>query len=508
MTGGLIQLVAYGIQDIYLTDDPQITFFKIVYRRHTNFSIETIPQFFTHKPDFGLKVSCILSRSGDLLRKLYVVATLPRIPKFVDSDAKEDRLTKFAWVRRIGFALIRSVEIEIGGQLVDRHYGEWLHIWDELAGAVDHERGIDNMIGDVNVLKEYTNGKRQYKLFIPLQFWFNRNTGTALPMVSLQYSEVKINLEIQNVEKCILINPRHYIQLHDDIAHYTPFEYIEQTVNGITAIGQVIDFDSTTQRLYYTRISRNKFLGSVEELSTNIAEANQPYLIKGLTSKYEGMPEVRVVEHNHRFIPLRNINLKECFLLAEYVFLDEEERVRFAQSKHEYLMEHLQFDGEKQIDSSNRRFKLGFKHPAKEIIFVNQLDFLTDNQNNDLFNYTDSYIYEQNRQIGKNIIREATITLNGHERLSFRPSEYFNWVQTYQHHSHASSEGINLYSFALYPEKYQPGGTANMSKIDDIALRVTVDNSITFQNLAKLRVYAVAYNVLRVANGLGGLVFT
>src|SRR5579872_1248316 len=128
MPGGLIQLVAYGEEDLFLTSDPQITFFKILYRRHTNFSIEEIRQNFTHTPDFGKRLTCILSHAGDLISNTYLVVTLPSIPQFLNSDGSIDTITKFAWARKIGYALIKTIDVEIGGQLIDRQYGEWLSI--------------------------------------------------------------------------------------------------------------------------------------------------------------------------------------------------------------------------------------------------------------------------------------------------------------------------------------------------------------------------------------------
>ena len=147
MAGGLIQLVTRGPQDIFFISDPQITFFKTVYRRHTNFSTEIIPQKFTHKPDFGKRIVCTLARSGDLIGKMYLVMVLPNIPTFKDNDGNIDKISKFAWVRKIGFALIRCIEIEIGDELIDRQYGDWLNIWYEL--TVKRKRNIDKMLGDV-----------------------------------------------------------------------------------------------------------------------------------------------------------------------------------------------------------------------------------------------------------------------------------------------------------------------------------------------------------------------
>jgi hypothetical protein len=160
MTGALMQLVAYGIENMYITDDPQITFFKIVYRRHTNFSIESIPQYFNIQPDFSNRVSCIISKNGDLINRIYVVITLPNIQSLPNN-------AKVRWVDYIGYIILKSVELEIGGKLIDRHYSEWLYIWNEL-NKNNKNRGTNIMIGNIDILTNYSNSKNSYTLYVPL----------------------------------------------------------------------------------------------------------------------------------------------------------------------------------------------------------------------------------------------------------------------------------------------------------------------------------------------------
>jgi len=507
MAGGLIQLVAYGVEDLFLTQDPQITYFKIVYRRHTNFSREEIPQFFTHNPSFGEKVSVILSRSADLIRKLYLVTTLPKIPIFVDDDANIDEITKIAWVRRVGYALIKNIEIQIGEQLIDRQYGEWMHIWAELTNSRD--RGSDILIGNIDAITSFTNGKGSFQLFIPLQFWFNRVTGLALPIINLQYSEVKINLEVQDLEKLYRISPTHYIELEDDIVDFQEGEFIQQVVDGVEASGVFVNYDFRTKRLYYIKLRRQAFRGSIDAVNKFSNPANLPYRITGLTSNFQAVPKVNGLERTHRFNLFRNLKLGNTYVLAEYIFLDEEERVKFAQRKHEYLIEQVQYSGEKQLNSVHNRIQLALDNPTKVMVWVAQLDYMVDTRVNDLFNYTGSYLRDNNDDTtGDNLIKEATIFLNGRERISFRSADYFGLIQPHQHFTYTPSTGVNMYSFGIAPEKHQPSGTLNMSKIDDIILQLSVDSQITFQNTAKLRVYTMTYNLVRIANGLGGVVFT
>jgi hypothetical protein len=350
MGGGLLQLVAYGAQDVYLTGNPQITFFKVVYRRHTNFSIESIQQTFNGTPDKGKRVTCQISRNGDLVHKLYVVFTNPDGGTLTDARK-----------------CISKVEVEIGGQLIDRQYGDWMEIWNELTLPAGKVTGYNKM------MEAHSN--LVTKAYVPLEFWFCRNIGLALPLIALQYHEVKINIEF----------------------------------DGTEAFG-----DAT--------------------------------------------------------------------LWADYIFLDTDERRRFAQLSHEYLIEQVQFTGGETINSSNLSAKLSFNHPVKELIW----------QGKD----------------GANIIKlgKTKLMLNGNDRFAERDTKYFTHVQPYQHHTNIphSDCNINVYSFALKPEEHQPSGTLNMSRIDTAQLKI----SDISQRTGEVKIYAHSYNVLRILSGMGGLAYS
>ena len=135
-----MQLVAYGAQDIYLTGNPQITFFKVVYRRHTNFAIEAIEQTFSGQADFGKKVQVTISRNGDLITKVYLVADVPKVTPGMGENLQ--------WTRNLGNIMIKEVEVEIGGQRIDRQFGEWLVIWAELTVPAGQQDGYAEMTGN------------------------------------------------------------------------------------------------------------------------------------------------------------------------------------------------------------------------------------------------------------------------------------------------------------------------------------------------------------------------
>jgi len=192
-----MQLVAYGAQDIYLTGNPQITFFKVVYRRHTNFALESIEQTFNGTVDFGRKVSCTVSRNGDLIHKVYLQVDLPALTNTNGTTGS------LQWVNNIGHVMIDEVSIEIGGQTIDKHYGDWLNIWNELTQTAEKEGGYDDMIGATTNPADSISART---LYVPLQFWFCRNPGLALPLIALQYHEVKFNISFRPASECYILN--------------------------------------------------------------------------------------------------------------------------------------------------------------------------------------------------------------------------------------------------------------------------------------------------------------
>ena len=518
MTGGLIQLVAYGVQDLFLTHDPQITFFKVVYRRHTNFSTEHIPQNFIDNPDFGKRVTCFVSKRGDLIGKSYIVLTLPRINQFYSEQNTLDNLTKIAWMRKIGYGIIKYIEIEIGGKVIDKHYGEWLNIWHEIFLPKGHNDMLNKMIGNIPEMTDFTNGKDEYTLYIPLQFWFCTNSGLALPVVCLQFGDVKISMELNEAENCYIVTPTHYIETYSDIVNIQPYEYIEQTINGQTASGLFTGYDFITKRMYYKKISANDFqsitstVTSISDITSTIFDnpKNSKYFIKGLTSGYMAMPKFNITPQSQtaQYSQIINMSIPSCFLLLEYIYVDTEERGRMLNKRHDYLIEQVTTINQQIIESTNRITNIDLFQPTKLMIWILQQNYLTNSYNNDIFNYTDSYKYSNNNLIGKSLILQETIKLNGTDRVSKRGYQYFNHIQGYQHAKHNLCEGINMYSFGVQVNKHQPSGSCNMSAIDGIQIDLTNKNIVTISNPAYLRTYSISYNVFRVVNGISGLVFS
>jgi len=339
------------------------------------------------------------------------------------------------YVNYLGLRLLKSVVIEIGGQQIDKHYSDWMYIWNELSLPTGKRYAYDKMVGADNA---DTTGSittaTTTTLYVPLEFWFCRNVGLALPLIALQYHEVKVKIEFEQKSNCI-----------------------------VTSAGA-------------TGATASNFL-----------------------------------------------DLKDISLWVDYIFLDTDERRRFAQLSHEYLIEQLQFTGTETLGTGSTRVKLNFNHPCKELVWVAKAKGTTK-RNTKWYDYSDMDVQDNTvvtpSALAKNPFVDAILQLNGNDRFAVRKGSYFNLVQPYQHHTNVSANpGINVYSFALKPEDHQPSGTLNMSRIDTATLMVnTVDKmqgapdrdvgGETAIDYSGINIYAVNYNVLRILSGMGGLAYS
>jgi hypothetical protein len=425
MGGGLLQLVAYGAQDVYLTGNPQITFFKVVYRRHTNFAIEAIQQTPTGSNSLGSRVSFQITRNGDLIHRVYFYGKIA-----ATGDV--------ALVPNFGHKLLKTIELEIGGQRIDKHYSEWLYIWNELSLPIGKRDGYNVMVGanGRNIATKLATGAK-YELYVPLEFWFCRNVGLALPLIALQYHEVKINIEY---ESDVLM--------------------VDKTATNFTFEEETRDPPEVTR----SYVANDKLTGSVK--------------------------------------------LEEATLWVDYIFLDTDERRRFAQLSHEYLIEQLQFTGADSITGgttdSMKSIRMNFNHPCKELVWTIKKTDAGVYWNN-YSTAGGSSVANNDHLDSANPVTNAKIMLNGNDRFATRKGDYFSLVQPYQHHENTPDkyhQGINVYSFALKPEEHQPSGTLNMSRIDTAVLSL----SSTISGV--ISIYAVNYNVLRILSGMGGLAYS
>ena len=448
MAGGIIQLVAYGAQDIYLTGNPQITFFKAVYKRHTNFAIEKYNQYGVGTINWGNKLTYNIDRKGDLLGKCHLDFYL----EFIDSNGNNlsfDQIKQQLITNRnnnnlaksIGYSFINYIDIEIGGNTIDTHTGHWMAIKSEL--SKDFNSRINDFFLTGGFYRASHISDNAIYISIPLQFWFNNNPGLYLPLVALQYHEVKINVKLNNLNQIIINN-----------------------INGLD------------------------------------------------TPEYPKPVNIKIIELN---------------LVSEYIYLDTEERKKFAQVSHEYLIEQLQELPNEFCNTSNNiaLLNLGFNHPIKEIIWT-----LHRNENTDLLGPL--WSGEKDR------IKTAQIQLNGTDRFPLTPGIYFQSNQKLNHHSgidlhkfflditgiitgsfvpyndNLESKFPNadlspfIYSFSMEPEKYQPSGSCNFSRLDNAILTFTINQKIPkeYSDGILIKVYGTNYNVLRIMSGMGGLAYS
>ncbi len=533
MGGGIAQLASYGLADVYLTGSPQVTFWKLVYRRHTLFAMESIQQTFDGTADFGRKCTCTISRNGDLVGPLWLEITLPDLLAYditptpadgntidvtssslaaplvkdpagnywqslagstytdpvaflsggkyyaaatVTQDSTTEAVVSYnsttgvysgatasataltaatsewatwpyllrsgasvpysfaapshaiRWTNSIGHAVLSSVEIEIGGARIDKHYGEWLDAWSELSEKEEKRAGFWDMVGKYSDA-EYAAGwqraqSRARTLYVPLRFCFNTSPGLYLPLVALTYHQIKYNFEFRPYLECV--------------------------------------------------------------------KAAVP--VSQLTAKAGG--DV--------------LSMTACNLYADYVFLDAPERIRMAEIPHEYLITQLQFLGDEAVPSPAdpngtraRKYSLNFNNPVRELVWV----------------YLAKSNYEVNAVTGNNwfdyaipgdssgeIFDEARLVINGHDRFSARGAPYFRLIQPYEHHTRVPAKKVHCYSFSLLsPEDYQPSGQANFTRFDTAQLQFTFNATLP---TGRIKIFAYSFNVLRIASGLAGLAFT
>jgi hypothetical protein len=437
MAGGLMQLVAYGAQDVYLTGSPKVTFFQAVYKRHTNFAMENIEQVVNGTAANNARLSVTVARNGDLIGEMYMELTTA-----VANVTSTGAALSLEWIAERSVA---DIELTIGGQRIDKHYQKWWRLYSEL--YLDEAKKLQ--------YGKMTSGTATAtKVYLPMIFFFNRNPGLYLPLIALQYHEVRLDITLQ-----------------------------------------------ATYASYF---------------STNAVK-----------------------------------------VWGNYVYLDTEERRRFAQKGHEYLIEQVQHTGVDTVTSNGtKQVRLSYNHPVKELVWcfsntgtsasindmwatcaptasASNVNVTVDPASaiaggapttGNLFVQNLSTLgvpqFVANVQSGANAwVEEGTISatvaaaplstfkliLNGQDRFKEQAGKYFNQVQPFYHHSGNPYPGIYSYSFALKPEEHQPTGTCNFSRIDNAQVEVVQKAN---SSLANMHMFAVNYNVLRIQSGMGGLAFS
>ena len=400
--GTLVELIARGNQDTYIIGNPQFSFFKSVYKRHTNFAIEPIKQIFTESPDFGKRVTCIIDKKADLLSDIMLELELPALKTYV------------SWTNNIGCFIIDWVELQFGGEPIDRISGDLLDIFMDITTPSGKKQPLYDMIGKYSTFNNNTQTEA-LKLLIPIPFWFCRSIEKALPLISMQYTDIKLVFQFKPFDKC------------------------------------------------WYKLSN----GETPSSTPSITKAN---------------------------------------LICNFIYLDVFERTKFAKAQnHEYLIEQFQSLNGFQLAQNliNANVRLFFNHNIKELYWTYRTSVATSN--NDYNNYANVTNYGTSNELIVAPFNEMNLRFNGNDRFEKLAETFFRLYQPYKHHSSGTNDYIYMYSFALNPEDTQPSGTCNFSKLDNITLNLDCSASIPS---GIINVYAINYNILRIQNGMSGLLFS
>jgi hypothetical protein len=466
MAGGLMQLVAVGVQDLYLSTNPQMSFFKVVYHRHTNFSMESVRQTFEGNVDFGKSVSVKIGREGDLLHHIMIELDIPAITPTNNNT--------ISWVNALGHVIIERADFYIGELLVDRHYGEWLEIWSELTLDQSKRNGYNNMISKY---ESFTSVRGPIKLLIPLQFWFCRNIGLALPLVALQYHDIKLVIKLRPFSDLWTFGPNN--------------NYVasQSGTTLITTSGPEFDDTDVGKIVYWADGTSDTINALVSGQSRHVVmTTNQTKNSQIIYTKPDDVPA---------FTP----SITDARIYADFIYLESEERKKFAKNTHEYLIEQVQFDSDTTYQSNQTFLKvpIPFNLPIKQLVWVSQLQrYIEDKMYYNFSDTMDPLATEDDP------IEKAVILFNGQERFEERISEYFRLAQPYYHSTRCPSSHIYTYNFAVAPEKHQPSGSANFSLLNTVDLRLTYKSTVGNSNV---RVYGLNYNILKIQNGMGGILY-
>jgi len=479
MPGGIMQLSAYGGQDYYLTSNPQISFFKNVYRRHTNFSMEMIEidpknTNTTLKETEETKIDFVIERNADLIKEIYFVFTLPDI--YSDNTTKD---YKFQWIDRIGEYIIKEATFNIESREIDKLYPEWMHIWNELTCDEAKKSGYNKMIGNIsdvtNPLKSdgttypFDNSSirqsiKSRKIYVPLPFWFTYCLGSALPIIALQTVECKINIKLR------------------------PFNELYTVIDS-----------SVRKKSPSATYNLGVFSNSGSAITT-----------------LDISPSIEV----------------------NYIFLDNDERKRFAAAEHEYLVNTLQVvqntitPTTSSVGDTNV-IDLKIQHPVSNLMWMlRRTDFKSNNQ---FYNFTnwpdktidpvinptdyDEFVAEATFDSSnikslkhKDILKSATLKFDGVARFKTKTMDMFSLVNNYQHMKRIPEDGIYVYSFNLNQDitKHQPNGACNFSRITNAQLELTTipkeESGSSYEY--DVMIFALNFNVLRIIGGMGDLEFS
>jgi len=562
MPGGLLQIVAYGAQDMHLTYNPQITYFKVVYRRHTNFSMENFEYDIFDGPSFGLRCAYQLSRNGDLMGKVYLKIIIPSVTP--------NGTSKFAWTKRLGHAIIDQIEIRIGGQLIDRQYGSWMDVWHELAHNVNLDRAYDKMIGDVPELTNFNNNtKPEYTLYIPLQYWFCRYIGLSIPLIAIHYHQIEFNMVFNSALSLGTYDSEFDVSILDGLS----FVRASLMVDNIYLDEEERNLFARSGHEYL--IEQVQFTGEDSAQSERVQlelQFNHPtkelvwFLKRGIYTTGETFLTYTDGDWNAILINTTRTILEDSILLLEPTVYELDGYGNMIIVSQELLPDGPWEEFESGSSRHTINGKINVINNSTKSFWINTDSLLigtysiTDKISATINIGPDGIITITNIETTINIrdlshpvsemidtratsndvtirmfnnygvlidgsfnpISMTKLEYNRQERFDKRNWKFFNYLQTDMHHSRTPPDGINVYSFSLEPEEHQPSGTSNLSRVEYQILTLYLkDTSLDGYDVDdveepiinvlspdnRLYVFGPAYNVLRVDHGLAGVAY-
>ena len=536
-----MQLVAYGAQDVYLTGNPTITFFKIVYKRYTNFAIEPIDLVVIGDNLFGSELTCNVPLNGDLITKMYLKCDV----SLSGTDGK------FAWVNKLGHSLITEINFNIGGTQIDKQYGEWLNLWYELVRNTNHDRGYDKLIGNNIEMTSLSTSDKNATLYIPLKFFFNKFNGLAVPLVALLNTNVVINFKLRNSSQLIVkeksANVTASISNISILCNYVfldseerqrfaraNHEYLIEQVqySGIENVenledNYILKFNHPCKSLYWMMKNGNFIQG----LDFLYYVSDSEYIYRAgyfdITSNLIKYASIRYVltqmYSNNGIINLKldgtgNIiaNSESTNTFYEASSITSNDGLVTIQANYNSMtidtVNNTATCSANNLDNWEVIVSLSIDNISKPIsILFDNIARTTDINNKGHSDY-DVSVYQWNNY-GKyidssiNPIKKSVLTLNGNLRFAEQESEFFNYLQPYENHKSTPKDGINLYSFALNPIEHQPSGTCNFSRIDSSILELKFDPDIVNISGNQLSIYTFNYNILKIMEGTGDIAY-
>ena len=528
MGGGILQLICKGAQDVYLTENPEITFFRNIYYKYSNFSFETFKLPLDGNIDFGSDLNCTIQTYGDLLSKIILVIKL-----------NKNTTKSWGYINKLGFGIINQISISINGEMIDLHDSDWLNIYYELNKKFTDNDDFDSLIGNTSDMKKINTDKSEYELYIPINFWFTKHYGSSLPIISLNKNSIEIKIKLNKVDECInyVSSPTslptisdcyilaNYIYLDDNertkFKNHKHSYLIQQVQSSKSTISNYLDqydlkfFHPCKNLIWITK--RKKF------------QSRKKYLSYAFDNDWE--------EARNNFAKLiwlsTRANLSNNKILCNYDFtiggfpdLISSGNSILEELSQKVEAELLFYDSDSYANATSAnvhliRNDITFEDMTKTITELKDTNTSTSEQDNYLDNNVlqiyDPFNYSNFINNSDNPVTTSQLKLNGQDRFSTRDSIYFNYLQPFESYKNTPSNGINLYNFNLNPNEFQPSGSCNFSKVDNTKLELLIsknnidDKGSYFTNEyeeGQLKVYAQNYNLLLIHNGKSGIAYT